>query len=223
MAKFFGFLIVFSSFLFSEMPRNHCRYLALTFDDGPRRTFLEKILPYLKEEGIRATFFVIGGEIKGNEDLIKKLAADSYEIENHTWSHPNLTKISLEKAIEEVTKTSVLIDFLIGRQPKFLRPPYFAQNEKLRKEFEKKGVRMLIHGKNSIGSLDWVYTKEPEEIVSWVKKVAETRGEIDYVIVFHELQNTLKALPEVIRYFREKGYIFVTLEEFVKLSPNADI
>ena len=217
-----GFLFIFSFFLIS-MGQKEAHYVTLTFDDGPRPVVLEKLLPLLNQEGIKATFFPIGACIVKNDRWIRKLAAEGHEVENHSYSHENLTKIPLREAISDVEHADNLIEQIIGQRPKFFRPPFFAINKELRGELNKYGLHTLTHGGNSIGSLDWIYTHSPEKIIQQIKIVTANRGQKDYVIVFHELENTLKALPEIIRYFRNQGYVFVRLDEFVKLSPKSQI
>ena len=60
------------------------RYVALTFDDGPRRSTITALLNGLRERGASATFFLVGEEIEGNEDLVERMAAEGHQVGNHT-------------------------------------------------------------------------------------------------------------------------------------------
>ena len=88
--------------------------IALTFDDGPHPVYTKKLLDGLRKRGVKATFFLIGENIEGNEELVKQMAEDGHLIGNHTWSHADVTKMSDKQACEEITKTSELIRSIVG-------------------------------------------------------------------------------------------------------------
>ena len=71
----------------AELPKT--RYIALTFDDGPRADTTGRLLDGLRERGASATFFLVGEQIRGNEDLVRRMQAEGHQIGNHTWSHDN--------------------------------------------------------------------------------------------------------------------------------------
>ena len=75
--------------------------VALTFDDGPAE-WTEPILETLRREGVRATFFVVGGAIRGRENVLARAAADGHEIGNHTLPHPVLPEIGRASCRERV-------------------------------------------------------------------------------------------------------------------------
>ena len=86
------------------------KYVALTFDDGPRRDTTAPLLDGLRDRGAHATFFVIGEQIPGNEDLLERMAAEGHQIGNHTYSHVSLQGAAEFTAIEEIRKTEVLLE-----------------------------------------------------------------------------------------------------------------
>ena len=88
--------------------------IALTFDDGPHPVYTKKLLDGLRKRGVKATFFLIGENIEGNEELVKQMAEDGHLIGNHTWSHVDVTKMSDKQACEEITKTSELVRSIVG-------------------------------------------------------------------------------------------------------------
>ncbi|MBQ8390584.1 MAG: polysaccharide deacetylase family protein, partial [Oscillibacter sp.] len=81
------------------------KYVALTFDDGPRRGTTDALLDGLQERGAAATFFLIGEEIAGNEDLVLRMAAEGHQVGNHTWSHLRLETATPETVESEITRT----------------------------------------------------------------------------------------------------------------------
>src|SRR5690554_7474510 len=83
--------------------------VALTFDDGPNQTYSLEVLKLLEKYQAKATFFYIGNQIEANLDVVEQVVAKGHEIGNHTWSHPDLTKISPEEVKQEIESTSEII------------------------------------------------------------------------------------------------------------------
>ena len=80
--------------------------IALTFDDGPHEVYTGQLLDGLKERGVQVTFFLIGQNIEGKEDVVKRMKAEGHLIGNHTYHHVNLKEISEKKAEEEKPETT---------------------------------------------------------------------------------------------------------------------
>lgn len=209
------------------------KMVAFTFDDGPRPEFLSKALPLFARAHIRVTFFVIGANAKRNPDWIRREFAEGHEIENHTMHHACLAKpnpkwtacrsVSTKDAIREVQRAMDVIEALTGYRTRFVRPPHFAITRDRKRELESAlGIRVLTHGSASIGSLDWVY-RNAEQVANQVMHTVISRGDGPCVVVFHENDVTLQALPVIIKFFRDRGYEFVRLDEFVKRAPHAEI
>ena len=98
--------------------------IALTFDDGPIAPYTEYILDVLERYNARGTFFVIGQEIYGNEDIIRRAFYSGNEIAGHSWSHPLLPFLSAERVYEEIMDTHNAIYEITGYMPQIFRPPY---------------------------------------------------------------------------------------------------
>ena len=81
------------------------KVVALTFDDGPNPATTNQALDTLSKYGIKATFFVLGKNVSGNEEILKRMKADGHVIGNHSWSHPVLSKLSLDEAKKQITDT----------------------------------------------------------------------------------------------------------------------
>jgi peptidoglycan-N-acetylglucosamine deacetylase len=77
----------------------------MTFDDGPHPVLTPRLLDMLKARGIKATFFLIGQNAE-YPDIVRRIAAEGHEIGNHTWNHPQLTKLSPAALREEIDRTS---------------------------------------------------------------------------------------------------------------------
>src|ERR1051325_3376516 len=99
-------------------------YIALTFDDGPNATLTPKLLDLLAARHLKATFFVVGQNAADHPDILKRAVREGHEIANHSWSHPNLAKMSDEAVRRALQKTDDAISAAIGKRPTLLRPPY---------------------------------------------------------------------------------------------------
>lgn len=102
------------------------RAVALTFDDGPREPYTSQILDILADQGIKATFFLVGENIRRYPEVTRRIAREGHAIGNHSWSHRSLAGVSWEIARQEIARTDALIRQITGRRPFLFRPPYGA-------------------------------------------------------------------------------------------------
>ena len=124
-------------------------YIALTFDDGPRRSTTTRLLDGLRERGASATFFLIGEQIEANQDLVERMKAEGHQVGNHTWSHVKLEGADAGTVLWEVEETDKLLHSVLGEGSYWLRPPYGRLEEA-----QKQGMKVpLITW--SIDSRDW--------------------------------------------------------------------
>lgn len=189
----------------TEMASKEYKKVAITFDDGPHPRYTAELLDGLKERGVPAAFFVIGRNIEGNEDLIKRMKEEGHEIGNHTYDHVNITIISNEEAEEQIGKTNELIYEITGDYPAYIRTPFGCENNDL-----ECGKDMLMV-KWDIDSLDWT-TKNPDEIVQRVVTKVDDNG----IILLHDWYgSSVKAALRIIDILQAEGYEFVTIDELV--------
>jgi peptidoglycan/xylan/chitin deacetylase (PgdA/CDA1 family) len=99
-------------------------YIAMTFDDGPHATNTPKLLEMAAKRHIKLTFFVLGECIEQNPDVLRQEVTEGHEIGNHSWSHPNLAKLSDEGVRAQLQRTEDIIVKTTGVKPKLMRPPY---------------------------------------------------------------------------------------------------
>src|SRR6186713_1076398 len=99
-------------------------FIALTFDDGPNATLTPKLLDLLAARHLKATFFVVGQNAADHPEILKRAVREGHEIANHSWSHPNLGKMSDEAVRRELRRTDETINAAIGVRPTLFRPPY---------------------------------------------------------------------------------------------------
>lgn len=178
--------------------------VALTFDDGPT-IYTETLLEGLKERGIRASFFLLGRNIPGQEAVIREMYADGHLIGNHTYNHVQLTRLSKDEAREEIEKTSGLIYEITGQYPIFVRPPY----GEWRKDLEYAVTMLPVFW--SIDPRDW-NTQDTDAVVRNVEKKVEDGS----IILLHDSsESSVKAALRIADDLAGKGYQFVTAEEML--------
>jgi peptidoglycan/xylan/chitin deacetylase (PgdA/CDA1 family) len=101
--------------------------LALTFDDGPNRTWTPRLLDVLAANNVRATFFLLGERAQAEPELVRRVAAVGHLIGNHSWGHPNLARSSARRIRDELTRTKGTLEQLTGAPVRFFRPPFGAR------------------------------------------------------------------------------------------------
>ncbi len=179
--------------------------IALTFDDGPHPVYTPKLLDGLKERNVKATFFVVGKNIEGREDIIKRMDEEGHLIGNHTYDHVKITGLPEEEACAQITKTSELVKEITGKNTEFVRPPFGAWDKKLECGFEMFPVLW------SIDPLDWT-TKNVDAVVQKVLSGAEENS----IILLHDYyDSSVEAALKIVDALLERGFEFVTVDELV--------
>ena len=183
-----------------ESPR-----IALTFDDGPNARYTPILLDGLKKRNIRASFFLIGENIEGNEDILLQMRKDGHLIGNHTWDHVQLDKIPAEKARLEIEKTNNRIYEASGIYPSYVRPPFGAWI----KDMELSVTMLPVFW--DVDTLDWK-SKNIDSILS----IAQTQVHDGSIILMHDgYQTSVDAALKIADLFTEKGYVFVTADQLL--------
>ncbi|WP_256199273.1 polysaccharide deacetylase family protein [Verrucomicrobium spinosum] len=103
-------------------------YVAITFDDGPHATNTPRLLDILAERNIKATFFVVGKNVREYPAILRRIIAEGHEVGNHTWSHMALSTLTPDKVRQELSKTHDAVLQAAGYQMRLMRPPYGATN-----------------------------------------------------------------------------------------------
>lgn len=207
-------ILLFSSFNFQNNTfydsQQQEKIIYLTFDDGPS-TVTNKILDILKKKNVRATFFLIGNQIKDNEDIVMRIYKEGHAIGLHTYTH-KINKIysSNNIFIKEMISTRDEINKITNTSPNIIRFPQGSRNRLTKKsleilhsyDFKIYDWNMVISdGKNPKTSSDRLYREatlgkvKPNNIILLMH--------CDYM---HK--NTCKALPRIINYYKNLGYDF---------------
>lgn len=104
------------------------RELALTFDDGPNATWTPGLLDLLAEHKVHATFFMVGRYAKAEAALARRVAEAGHLLGNHTWSHPDLSRATSSRVLDELTRTNDLLAEIVGKPVRYFRPPFGARS-----------------------------------------------------------------------------------------------
>lgn len=184
------------------------KYIALTFDDGPRQGTTDRLLDGLKERGASATFFLIGEQAQSNPELVRRMQAEGHQIGNHTWNHVRLEGASAPEVTEEVGRTEALLTELLGGSGYWLRPPYGLITAGTEAQI---AVPMV---KWSIDPRDWE-SRNTEKVVQAVLKDAKPNS----IILLHDIYPTsVDAALQIVDTLQAQGYLFVTVEELLHLN-----
>ena len=190
---------------------NDLKMIALTFDDGPHPSYTEKILDVLRENGIRATFFVIGENAEKRPELIKKISDGGHEIGNHTFDHVSLRRMTEDEIENEITRAERAVLDAAGCGTCVLRPPEGKYSEKVVQAAEKLGYSVVLW---SVDTRDWAHRSAGSICRTVLDNV--TSGDI---ILCHDFisgeSHTAEALDSLIPALKERGYTFVTVSELI--------
>ena len=197
-------VVVEYDFYTQKMVDKDSKMVALTFDDGPNYN-TTRVLDILEKYGIKATFFILGCNIKGNEKIIERMDKLGMEIGNHMYSHKLLTKLSNDTIKEEVKKVDSLVFDIIERYPTLIRPSYGTVNKRIKKVMNRPIVIW------NVDTLDWKYHNSKKIAARVMRDVDD--GDI---ILMHDIYRaTANSLEKVIPELLEEGYQFVTVSELL--------
>ena len=134
-----------------EVDFTHVAYAGtvyLTFDDGPNATYTPKVLAILRKYGVKAVFFELGQNISYYPSITRNLRYYGMKIGNHTWSHPDLTRLSTSSVIWQLNK----MESALGYRPRCVRPPYGATNSRIQTIIANRGQRHILW---TVDPRDW--------------------------------------------------------------------
>lgn len=186
----------------------------LTFDDGPTPYITPNVLNILKENDIKATFFVVGNMAERSPELLKQEKSEGHLIANHTYSH-NYKYIysSTDNFLQDLKKGDAVVTSIIGEHNKTLiRFPGGSFGRKAFKQaVENSGYHYVDW--NCLNGDAEVATSSVDRLISRFKETAQDQKQL--IILMHDApgkSTTVQALPEIIKYLKANGYVFKTLE-----------
>ena len=209
-------IINFQNLIIITAHADEKKVVYLTFDDGPAGKVTRDILDILKKESVPATFFVIGNQIKGQEDLLKRMYNEGHALGLHSMSHKkDCLYCSNEAFLKEMIATQETINSIVGIKPNILRFPFGCNNSCYKIS---QSMVNLLH-ENNFRIYDWNTdsgdglhpTANPD------KFVRNSKSDKDHVVLLMHCayisKNSVKALPNIIKYYKDNGYEFKVIDE----------
>lgn len=195
------------------------KVLYLTFDCGYENGNTAPILDALKKHKVPATFFVVGNFISTSPDLVKRMVSEGHTVGNHTYHHPDMSKISTKDAFaKELEDLEKLYQETTGEtMVKFYRPPqgkYSQQNLQMAKEL---GYQTFFW---SLAYVDWYQDQQPTREEAFQKLLGRIHP--GAIVLLHSTSSTnAQILDELLTKWEEMGYTFQTLDQLVKSESEA--
>ena len=188
--------------------------IALTFDDGPHPRYTKEILEILDEYDIKATFFVIGINVKYYPETMNSIIEHGHEIGNHTYTHPHVRDLDCIKLKTEIEDCEDMVCNLGEYHTKLFRPPEGMIGGEVKNAVKDLGYKVILW---DIDTRDWAHTP-PKDIAQNVISNVKS-GDI---ILMHDYIAYNSPTPEALRLFiptlLEKGYKFVVISELIGLD-----
>jgi peptidoglycan/xylan/chitin deacetylase (PgdA/CDA1 family) len=183
--------------------------VCLTFDDGPHPSLTPRVLDVLAEQGVKATFFVVGGEAQKHTDLVRRMTREGHTVAHHSYSHKRPEEMSASQLMQEIRETDTVLNQAASPPAKLFRPPW---------------------GKISLGKL-WALWRKKLTVVLWNRDPKDFSGKSaqdlrqwllisplrggDLVLLHDTVSATAEVLPEMILAARAAGLQFTTVDRWV--------
>ncbi len=203
--------------------------VALTFDDGPDPEWTPQILDILKAKNAPATFFVIGENAMPHPFLLNRIVDQGSEIGNHSFTHPNMGRISNENIKLEINGTQRLVEAYTGRSIRLFRAPYFGDAEPTTTNELLPALVAQEIGYSNVGlhvdPNDWKRPGVDQIVSSTLKQVTTDNPETSsQIILLHDgggdRSQTVAALPRIIDGLRKEGYQLVPVSRLAGLTRD---
>lgn len=192
------------------------KVIYLTFDDGPAAKNTEDVLNVLKENSVNATFFLIGEQIPGQEELVKRMYDEGNALGLHSMTHKkNHLYCSDECFLKEMLDDQAAIESVVGVKPVILRFPFGCNNNSYHIS---ENMVNLLH-ENGLKIYDWNVDSGDgaNPHLSPAQLFKNSKSDKDRIILLmhcsYASKNSPKALPDIIKYYKEQGYTFKTIDD----------
>jgi chitin deacetylase len=189
------------------------RVVALTFDDGPTPEVTAQLLSVLRERGVKASFFVIGGELEQHPELGQRLAQEGHELGNHSYSHERMILKTPSFIKNEIERTDQLIRNTGYQGPINFRPPYGKKFILLPYYLNKTHRKSIMWDIEPDSNRD--IAQDPDKIVAYVLSHTQPGSIILLHVMYKSGTPSLNAVPKIIDGLRQQGYEFKTVSELI--------
>ena len=187
--------------------KSPCR-VALTFDDGPNPHLTNQILQILEKAQVPATFFVVGQAAAAHPILLQRMARDGDEIGNHTWAHANLLHQSSAAQAQAIDQTTQAIQRAVPGPVRLFRPPYGLYNRQVQDLLASRHMALVLWAADDHDYRGWPADRLQAEV--------QKETQAGAIILMHDIHpNTVKALPDEIRWLQAQGFQLVTVSDLM--------
>lgn len=190
------------------------KVVALTFDDGPYPPYTDQILDILKEDDVKATFFIVGKNAAMHPEIVRRIVMEGHQIGNHTYHHIDLLKANRRTVTDELAGTNDLLFSITGIKPHIVRPPHGFRDPVVLEVMAELGLKVVEW---SVMSRDWTNPGVEEIVNRTLDRI--TNGS---VVLLHDgdgiksqasRAQTVAATRLIIQQLKTKGYTFVTVDD----------
>ena len=178
-------------------------YVALTFDDGPSK-YTAAIVDILKNYNVGGTFFFIGNNSNKHPDIVQYVHKNGYTIGSHSMKHDNMLKFTYEQQETDLLQTTAILEGIIKKEVNLYRPPYGSFNSLSENLIQTYNKKMVLWDRDT---KDW-QTRDAQKIIQYIKSI-DAAGSI---ILFHESQAVVDALPIIIEHLQQQGLNIINLK-----------
>lgn len=199
----------------AEEPKKMC---ALTFDDGPHKSYTPRILDVLDEYGVKATFFLVGTRISSHEDAVRRIVESGHEIGCHTWNHESMRTQNRDNQLKWLARWKEDLYKALGYEypVKLLRSPGGGEDRNTVSVTKEFGCSLILW---SVDTRDWDH-QNPYTVCRFVRQKVKDGS----IILMHDLYGaTAEALPGVIEYLQGEGYELVTVSELLRRNGEEPV
>jgi len=193
------------------------KHLYLTFDAGYENGHTDGILDVLKKHDVRAAFFLVGNYLHTAPDIVRRMVNEGHIVGNHTYSHPDMSKISdMESFEREIRKMEDAFREVTGLElPRFYRPPQGKFNEDNLRMAQELGYTTVFW---SLAYVDWYENNQPTRQEAFDKLIPRVHP--GAIVMLHNTSRTnAEILDELLTKWKEMGYTFRTLDDLVGKVP----
>jgi peptidoglycan/xylan/chitin deacetylase (PgdA/CDA1 family) len=193
---------------------NSTKSISLTFDDGPHENTL-KVIEVLKKYDIKASFFLIGKNIKGKEDILKKIIDDGHLVGNHSYKHDFWYSIkSVKNLVADIHQNNAAISSITGLIPNWFRPPYGVTNPRIAnaiKATNMKSIGWSIRSYDTVGA----------DTNATLNRICKQINGADIVLMHDHLDTTAQLLEDLILYCKKEKIEILPLDKMINIKPYA--
>ena len=183
------------------------KLVAITFDDGPNKTWTPKVVEALDRRGVKGTFFMVGGWVATKEELVQQMVRSGHQIANHTWEHLDLRELSGEAVRYQVEKSRERLSEVTGQRSFLVRTPFGVRTEKVRAQLN---APLILWSQDPAKGKQVSGEKMARSVISTIR-------DGDIILLHDSTEANLDAACRIIDALQPKGYDFVTVDELFRL------